>query len=282
MGGTEGRAASRRQWGDAAERWARAAEEEETGAPARATEWMLDSAQLQPGERVLELACGAGRVGFEAAQIVGPEGLVVCSDFAEPMVEAVDARIERLQPGNIRAQVLDAESLDLHAEFDALLCRTGYMLMSDPAQALAESYAALRPGGRLVHAVWASAEKNPWLSTLTGAVMAKLNAPPPEPGTPGPFALSDHDHLLQLMKKANFERISIVEISGSQSYASLDSWWDRMRGESGPLAAVFNALHEDEVGAIRRLAFAQGARFVGSDGSVDFPAAYVGAIGYRP
>src|SRR5918994_22088 len=51
------------QWDEVAENWARAAEEEEKGASADAARWMLEAAELQAGERVLELACGAGRVG---------------------------------------------------------------------------------------------------------------------------------------------------------------------------------------------------------------------------
>ena len=89
MGEADFREASQRHWGDSAASWARAAEEEDTGASASAAEWMLHAADLQPGERVLELACGAGRVGLQAAKTVAPDGTVLCSDFSEAMVEAV-------------------------------------------------------------------------------------------------------------------------------------------------------------------------------------------------
>ncbi len=45
-----------------------------------------------------------------------------------------------------------------------MLCRWGYMLMADPAAALAETRRVLRPGGRLALAVWDSIERNPWAS----------------------------------------------------------------------------------------------------------------------
>ena len=46
--------------------------------------------------------------------------------------------------------MLDAEDLDVgDAEFDAVLCRFGYMLTSDPARALSETFRVLAPGGRL-------------------------------------------------------------------------------------------------------------------------------------
>ena len=43
---------------------------------------MLVATQPKPGERVLELACGAGGVGLAAAALVGPEGQVILSDVA--------------------------------------------------------------------------------------------------------------------------------------------------------------------------------------------------------
>ncbi|HEX6457239.1 MAG TPA: methyltransferase domain-containing protein, partial [Solirubrobacterales bacterium] len=137
MSRSEYHEASREQWSAAARSWARAAEEEETGASADATPWMLDAAELRPGMRVLELACGAGRVGLQAASRVGPDGTVLCSDFSQEMVDAVADRVERLGMPNVETRLLDAHRLDLpDDEFDAVLCRFGYMLMADPPQAL--------------------------------------------------------------------------------------------------------------------------------------------------
>lgn len=284
MSSEEYRAASQQQWGGTASEWARAADEAETGASAVATEWMLDTAALEPGERVLELACGAGRVGLQAAQQVGPDGLVVCSDFAEPMVEAVREGARRLELDNVEARVLDAENLDLeHGEsFDAVLCRFGYMLMSDPLQALRESAAALAPDGRLVLAVWGAGEENPWLATILEAVMAHFDAPPPAPGTPGPFALGDRERVKALLGEAGFADASAVRLDAEQTYESPDAWWEEIRAVSGPLAAVLSSLPEGDLDAIQGRALADADQYAGGDGAVVFPAAIVGARGVRP
>ena len=271
-----------RQWGSAAEVWARAAEEEETGASASATAWMLGAAELQPGERVVELACGAGRVGVQAAERVRPGGTVLCSDFAEAMVEAVEARIERTGIENVETRVLDAEQLDLEAEtFDLVLCRFGYMLMGKPAEALAESRRVLRPGGRLVLAVWGAPEANPWLKTATDAVMDGLGAPPPEPGTPGPFALGDEARLRELLEGAGLESLAIEAIEAEQPYESLEGWWLRLREISGPLAALLDALPAEEATAIKAAALAEADRYVRPGGEVVFPASIHGAKARR-
>ena len=271
--------ASQQQWGDSADRWARAAEEEDTGASAEAAAWMLEVASPEPGERILELACGAGRVGLQAASRVTPDGTVICSDFAEAMVQAVNERIARLGlSSTAEARVLDAQQLGLEDErFDLVLCRFGYMLMADPMQALRESARVLRPDGRLVLAVWGPGEKNPWISTIFDAVMGRLNAPPPEPGTPGPFALADVDRLRQAIERAGLDEVDVVEIETRQTYESLEAWWENLSEISGPLAALLAALPEPDQKAIRGEAISAAQSFVADDGSAVFPASVVGA-----
>lgn len=283
MSEAEYREASKEQWSDAAPSWARAAEEEETGASREATVWMLGAADLQPGERVLELACGAGRVGLQAAGRVGPEGTVLCTDFSEAMVDAVAERVERLGVRNVSTRVVDAEHIDLGGEepFDAVLCRFGYMLMADPQQALRESGRALRPGGRLALAVWGLGESNPWLSIILGALMSHLNAPPPQPDTPGPFSLGDRDRVRGLVEQAGLVDLEVTEIEAKQRYDSLDAWWDEILDVSGPLATMLNALPEEDRAKIRAAALAEAEQFGGGVEAV-FPASIVCAKALSP
>jgi SAM-dependent methyltransferase len=269
-------------WGAAAEHWARAAERDEVGAAADAAAWMLRAADLRPGERVLEVAGGAGRVGLQAASAVGPDGSVLCSDFSEEMVKVARERFERLGVSNVETRALDAQALDLDAEaFDAVLCRFGYMLMPDPVQALRESARVLRPGGRLVLAVWGKAGENPWLTTILGAVMTHLSAPPPEPGTPGPFALGDPARLRDLLDGAGLANAEIETIETRQVYASAEAWWEKILSVGGPLGLLFNPLPEAGRNAIRDAALARGREYVADDGTAVFPATVVGARAIR-
>lgn len=275
---------SREQWGGSAEHWAKALDEPEFGAAATAAEWMLEAAELEPGERVLELACGAGRVGFQAAERVGDDGLVVCSDFAQPMVDAVRERAGRLGVANVEARVLDAENLALGdgERFGAVLCRFGYMLMSDPGRALAESARALEPSGRLALAVWGPGERNPWLMTVLEALMQHLDAPPPEPGTPGPFALGDVQRLRALVEDAGLEDVQVVELEAEQDYDSAEGWWERVSSVGGPLRAVLASMDDSDADAIRQAAIERAGAYVRDDGRAVFPAAIVAAHARRP
>ena len=279
MAGSEYRDASRDQWGGAAEHWADVAEKPDTGASAHAAAWMLEAAALEPGERVLEVACGAGRVGLQAAEIVGDDGVVVCSDFAEPMVDAVRTRAERHGLTNVEPRVLDAEQMSFeNAErFDAVLCRMGYMLMSDPLTALNRSREALLPGGRLALAVWGTAEENPWLAEVFNVVMAQLGAPPPPEGTPGPFALGDPDRVRALLEEAGFDEVGVERLEIDQTYESPSGWWDEILGLGGPLAALLGSMSEADAGAVRTAALERAKAYEAGDGSVCFPAVAIAA-----
>jgi SAM-dependent methyltransferase len=272
----------RDEWGAAAEHWAKAAEKDEVGASADAAKWMLEAAELQPGDRVLEVAGGAGRIGLQAVAEVGPGGSVLCSDFSEEMVRVARERFERLGVANIETRALDAQDLDLDdGSVDVVLCRFGYMLMPDPQQALRESARVLRPGGRLVLAVWGEAEENRWLASVLGVVISHLDAPPPPPGSPGPFALGDPAGLRKLLEQADLTKVEVDPIRTRQAYDSLDAWWEKILSVGGPLKAVLDPLPDTELNAIRDAALASGREFVAADGSAVFPATVLGAKARR-
>lgn len=282
MSQSEYHEASREQWSAAARSWARAAEEEDKGASAEAAVWMLEAAGLRPGLRVLELACGAGRVGLQAASLVGPDGTVLCSDFSQEMVDAVADRVERLGIPNVETRLLDAHRLDLgDEEFDAVLCRFGYMLMADAPQALRESGRVLRDDGKLTLIVWGTAEQNPWLWLIVEALIERLNAPLPEPGDPGPFSLGEPARLRAVLEEAELSEIEVEEIATEQAYDSLDAWWEELLEVSGPLAAMLKALPDEDRDAIRTKALAGGERYLGDDDRVIFPSTVIGATAQK-
>jgi SAM-dependent methyltransferase len=195
------------------------------------------------------------------------------------MVEAVAARAKALGLTNVSARVLDAQELDLPDGelFDRALCRFGFMLMSNPIQALRESGRVLAPDGQLTLAVWGSAEENPWLALILNAVVAHFNAPPPEPGTPGPFTLGDETRLRQLLEEAGFKEVSIARLDIEQTYDSLEAWWEEVIAAGGPLATALRALPAPDVEAIREAATGAAQSYVVERGAVAFPATVLGA-----
>src|SRR5438309_1677651 len=96
---------------------------------------LLTLAELKPGERVLDIACGTGLVTFPAADAVGPSGAVVATDLSEVMVARVAEESARRKLAQVTAQRMDAEALDCaDASFDAALCALGLMYVPNPLQ----------------------------------------------------------------------------------------------------------------------------------------------------
>ena len=133
---------------------------EEGVAPVR--EWMIEKLAPRPGDTVLELAAGAGDTGFEAAAMVGESGRLISTDFSPEMVEVARRRGAELGLRNVDYRVMDAEHIELDSgSVDGVLCRFGYMLMADPAAALAETRRVLRRNGRLALSVWGAPRAQP-------------------------------------------------------------------------------------------------------------------------
>lgn len=257
MSTDEYRAASHTQWSTSAEAWERHAERLDSGGGAsRAADWILEAAGLEPGADVLELACGPAGVGLAAAERVGPGGHVLCTDFAAPMVEAAARRARERGLDNVETRVLDAERMDLpDGTFDAVLCRFGYMLMADPSAALAETCRVLAPRKRVALAVWAEPEANPWIGSLMRPLMEHFDAPPPEPGAPGIFALADADRLTGLLRDAGFDDVRTERLEAVERHDSPDAWWAFTTAVAAPLRGLLAVMEEDDREQLRARAY---------------------------
>lgn len=116
---------------------------------------LLELAAPQPGERVLDVACGTGLVTFPLAEAVAPGGHVLGTDLSAKMVEAARGRAAARGCANAAFERMDAEHLELDgASFDLAVCSLGLMYVPDTAAAIRELQRVLRPGGRAALLVW--------------------------------------------------------------------------------------------------------------------------------
>src|SRR5262245_17149362 len=121
--------------------------------PALFGQWapkVADAAQIQPGQRALDVACGTGVLARELASRTGSSGRVAGIDPGPGMV----AVAKHLAP-DLEWREGVAESLPFPDQsFDAVLSQFGLMFFTDRRQALREMLRVLAPGGHLVVAVW--------------------------------------------------------------------------------------------------------------------------------
>jgi ubiquinone/menaquinone biosynthesis C-methylase UbiE len=224
---------------------------------------MLAMAAPQPGESVLDVACGTGLVSLRMAAAVGAAGTVVGTDISGQMVE--EARRIAAERGleNARFERADAEALPFaEATFDAAVCGLGLMYVPDPIAALTEMRRVLRPAGRAAAAVWGARRNCGWaeIFPITDARVASDVCPMF-------FHLGTKDTLAQAFAAAGFVDVRLERLATVLRYASAeDALTAVFRG--GPVALAYSRFDE----ATRRAVHAE---------YLDSIAAYRADDGYR-
>jgi ubiquinone/menaquinone biosynthesis C-methylase UbiE len=181
------------------------------------TNRLLDLGGVGEGQKVLDAATGLGEPALTAARRVGARGRVVGVDIAAGMVAVARRRAKNLNGenlDNVEFLVADLESLDLPpGSFDVALSRLGLMFAVDHVTAFRTLARLLIPGGVLAASVWTEPQRVPMMSTGYAVLARHLNMPPPPPGMPGPFSMSDPDRLIRELTEAGFTEILVEEFT---------------------------------------------------------------------
>jgi ubiquinone/menaquinone biosynthesis C-methylase UbiE len=231
------------------------------GQLAPAHDLMLDLADLRPGERAIDVACGTGLVTFRAAAAVGPGGAVVGTDISGEMVEAAARTAAERRLGHVRFDRAEAEGLPFaDGCFDAALCGLGLMYVPDPARALREMRRVLRPGGRAVAAVWGARQACGWaeIFPITDARVASDVCPMF-------FHLGTKDTLARAFAAAGFADVRFERLRTTLRYASAgDALAAVFRG--GPVALAYSRFDEATRRAVHAEYLESIAAFAAGDG----------------
>ncbi len=168
---------------------------------------------LRPGDRVVDIGCGAGSTTLALAKAVGPTGQAVGIDIAPAMVKAAQEHARDEDIEHALFVTADAQVDDLgDGIYDAAYSRFGVMFFADPVSAFANIRRSLRPEGRLAFACWTNIFANEWMFVPGSAVVSVTGAlpPMPGPGEPGPFSLEDPRHLEAVLRESGFTHIEIT------------------------------------------------------------------------
>ena len=183
---------------------------------------LAERADLYPGDRVLDVACGTGAVALAAARRVGPQGHVTGVDLAPAM--AARARENAAAAGVTNATFLqmDAEALEFPGEsFTAALSGLGLFFLPDMPRGLAEIARVLQPGGRLAFTAFGKGFLEPLNSLLAARIKAY-----DLPRNPLVKQMSwEPQALRDLVEAAGFFLVRAEREEGEVVFPTPDAWW---------------------------------------------------------
>jgi SAM-dependent methyltransferase len=231
--------------------------------PALFAEWaprVADAAEVREGHRALDVACGTGVVAHELAARIGPDhvvgvdrnpGMLAVAREMEPAIEWREANA-------------DALPTDL-GSFDAVTCQFALMFFADRTRALRGMFDALRPGGRLVVAVWAGLADNAAYGEIV-SILREIGAPAAAAELSAPFCLGERDAVLDEFRRAEIDDVRITTTQGQGRFGSIRAWVDA-DVEAWTLGPH---LGSDRQARLRAEAERRLGRFVDAEGRVAF------------
>ena len=206
----------------------------------------------RPGERVADLGCGPGISAVALGAEVGDDGWVAAVDLVPEMAAAAG---RRLSAAGVRGEAVAADvgTADLVAvagggqPFDAVHSRFGLMFFPDPKHALANVFAAMRPGGRLAASVWQHLDRNPWMALTNSTatqIMGIARPALPAPGAPGPFSMADPDATAALLAAVGFVDVDVQPVDAPFVFEGDGTAAAERVLSAGPLGGAFLAADE--------------------------------------
>ena len=233
--------------------------------PALFQQWaprVADAAGIQPGNRVLDVACGTGVLAREAVSRVGGEGSVAGVDASRGMLGVAT----RLAP-RIDWREGTAESLPFDdGTFDVVASQFGLMFFEDRSRALREMMRVLRPGGRVAVAVWESLERSE-AYPIEVDLLERIAGRRAADALRAPFVLGDKQALTSLFDDAGVGSVEITTQQGTARFPSIRTMveadllgWLPVMGVDLPEAQIERVLEEAEQ-ALARYVTPQGVEF---------------------
>ncbi|VAX16501.1 hypothetical protein MNBD_NITROSPINAE02-188 [hydrothermal vent metagenome] len=204
-------------------------------------------AGVAQGHKILDLGSGTGYPAIHAAREVGAGGDVVGLDLADRMLEVARKKSADEGVENITFKTCDIRKIPFDNEsFNAITSRFCFMFLPHLSDTLSEALRALKPGGKIAGAVWASVDDNPAFTLPVGVIKEYADVPQPDPQAPGLFALAEPGKLKRAMENAGFSDVTEKEIGITWKYESGEIFVQSFKELAAPMKALFNSLPADQ------------------------------------
>lgn len=189
----------------------------------------IDRLFLQPGMKVLDVACGTGASAFPAAKQVGDTGSVTAVDLAENLLASGRTKAIQLNINNIQFQFGDMTALPYPDEsFDAVVCVFGIFFVPDMQALLKELWRMVKPNGKLAVTTWGPDLFAPLYNVWREAVKKER---PDLYSAFNPWdKITDTNSVTELFHSAGIMNTEVVAEDGIHNLRSPEDWWTIVLG----------------------------------------------------
>ena len=219
-----------RLWGARARDWADLQE----GMVRPVYEAVLRRTRIKAGSHYLDVGCGTG-MAAQMASALGARAVGI--DASEALLTI--AR-ERTPSGDFR--IGDLEALPFTDQsFDVVTGFNSFQYAGNPGVALAEARRVAKPDAQVVVVTWGQPDAMP-AASLMAALRPLL--PAPQPGSPGPFALSDETALRKFAEDARLRPVEVFDVASPFHYPDLDTEIRALNSAAVAVRATENSSEE--------------------------------------
>jgi ubiquinone/menaquinone biosynthesis C-methylase UbiE len=179
---------------------------------------------LTPDGNVLDVGCGTGASALPAAQVVGPNGLVIGVDLSARLLDRARDKAKALAWSNVEFRCADMTSLGYpDGRFDAVVSVFSIFFVPDMEGLVHELWRMVRPGGKLAVVTWGPRIFEPAYSRWLAAV--KRERPDLHSAFNPWDRITDVESVRRLLRDGGVSNAEVVAEDGFQTLRSAEDWW---------------------------------------------------------
>ncbi len=235
--------------------------------PFKSTVEVVKLAEINPSDKVLDIACGTGVISKEVLRHLGKNGLLVGVDLSRTALSIAKQSMTKV---NADFFEMDAENMGFHFTFDKILCQYGLMFFPNVNKVLETARKMLDRDGKIVLAVHGTAEEVPYFSTIISSVLKHIPDIRPK-DAPTVHRFGNPEQLQKELERAGFAKISITRHVFNYEAGTFEEYWkDYMHSTANAIRPKIESMGHDTVSAIRSQSEQNASRYL-KNGSIVFP-----------
>ncbi|BBH69783.1 methyltransferase [Actinoplanes sp. OR16] len=192
-------------------------------------------AQVEAGQRALDVGCGTGELTAVLAARLGP-GAVAAADPSPAFADFTRSRLPGVDVRRAAAEELPYPD----GSFGVTLAQLVVHFMTDPVAGLREMRRVTRPGGVVAACVWDHAGGGGPLTVFWQAVRSLDPSAPGEAGLAG----AREGHLAELFDEAGLPGAESAILTVTSAFAGFEEWWEPYTLGVGPAGDYVRSLDD--------------------------------------